>query len=113
MDGADLLEVVQKFGTPLYLYSEKSIQKSYTSFQKGIGSRRGLVCFSVKSNSNINILRLIAGLGGGFDIVSGGELYRTSFTGVDSSKIVFSGVGKSEREIVEALDAQILLFIVE
>ena len=106
-------EIVAKVGTPVYIYSEKTLERHYRVFNEALRGMEHLICFSVKSNSNLAILRLFSRLGGGADIVSGGELYRCLKAGMDPDRIVFSGVGKTEREISEALDANIMMFNVE
>ena len=108
------LEAISKqFGTPTYIYSKNTLIQTFESFKKGLLKTDHLICFAVKSNSNIAILNLFASLGAGFDIVSGGELERVIYAGGDPQKIVFSGVGKTESEIVVALKANILCFNVE
>jgi len=106
-------ELVDKFGTPLYVYSGRTILRHYHAFDNAFKSHDHLICYSVKANSNIGILNLLVQAGSGFDIVSKGELYRTTKAGADPSKIVFSGVGKTEDEIEMALIAGILMFNVE
>src|SRR5580692_5886242 len=112
-EGVSVEEVARRFGTPAYVYSRASIERAYRSMDSAFGSLPHTICYAVKANSNLGILRVFAGLGSGFDIVSGGELYRLRRVGVPGSRIVFSGVGKSREEIREALRARILLFNVE
>jgi diaminopimelate decarboxylase len=112
-EGVAVEEVAGEVGTPAYLYSHASIQQAYRRLDSAFGSLPHTICYAVKANSNLGILRVFAGLGSGFDIVSGGELYRLRRIGVPGSRIVFSGVGKSREEIREALRARILLFNVE
>ena len=99
--------IAARFGTPCYVYSRASIEAAYTEFIRALDGRAGLVCYSVKANSNLSILQLLARLGAGFDIVSGGELARVLAAGGDARKTLFSGVGKSEAEIVLALEQNI------
>ena len=106
-------ELAEQFGTPLYVYSTKTLKRHYRAFDKALEGLDHLTCFSVKANSNVGLLRLLGTLGAGVDIVSGGELYRALAAGMDPRKIVFSGVGKQDHEIEEALDAGILMFNVE
>ena len=106
-------EIVEKAGTPLYLYSYNTLVRHFTVFDEAFGGIPHLVCYSAKANSNIALLRLFASLGGGVDIVSGGELFRALKGGADPRKIVFSGVGKREDEIEYALKTGILMFNVE
>ncbi|MBZ5644206.1 MAG: diaminopimelate decarboxylase, partial [Acidobacteriia bacterium] len=106
-------EIAARFGTPAYVYSRGSIERAYLRLDRAFGKLPHAICYAMKANSNLGILRIFAGLGSGFDIVSGGELYRLQRIGVAGSRIVFSGVGKSREEIREALRARILLFNVE
>jgi diaminopimelate decarboxylase len=112
-EGVSLESIAKQFSTPTYVYSKNTLIQTFESFKKGLLKTDHLICFAVKSNSNIAILNLFAGLGAGFDIVSGGELERVIFAGGDPQKIVFSGVGKTESEIAAALKANILCFNVE
>lgn len=108
-----LNDIAQQFGTPCYVYSRAALTDAYQQFAQAFKSREHLICFAVKSNSNLAILNVFARLGAGFDIVSGGELQRVLVAGGAAQKIVFSGVGKSEAEMRMALDAGILCFNVE
>ncbi|CAM8392269.1 diaminopimelate decarboxylase [Candidatus Methylopumilus planktonicus] len=112
-EGISLEAIAKEFGTPTYVYSKNTLIQTFESFKKGLLKTDHLICFAVKANSNIAILNLFASLGAGFDIVSGGELERVIYAGGDPQKIVFSGVGKTESEIVAALKANILCFNVE
>ena len=112
-EDVSLEAIAKKFGTPTYIYSKNTLIQTFESFKKGLLNTDHLICFAVKANSNIAILNLFASLGAGFDIVSGGELERVIYAGGDPQKIVFSGVGKTESEIVAALKANILCFNVE
>lgn len=112
-EGVSLESIAKQFSTPTYIYSKNTLIQTFDSFKKGLLKTDHLICFAVKSNSNIAILNLFAGLGAGFDIVSGGELERVIFAGGDPQKIVFSGVGKTESEIAAALKVNILCFNVE
>ena len=103
----------ERFGTPAYLYSRASIEQAYRRMDSAFGKLPHTICYAMKANSNLGILRLFARMGSGFDIVSGGELYRLQRIGVAGKRIVFSGVGKSREEIREGLRARILLFNVE
>src|SRR5256886_4930471 len=117
-----LESVAQKFGTPTYVYSRAAIDDAYRELHKGLGALPHTLCFAVKSNGNLSILKHLAEMGSGFDIVSGGELHYLQRIGVRGDRIVFSGVGKDRYEIREALNyrvhargggAGILLFNVE
>jgi diaminopimelate decarboxylase len=112
-EGISVAAAAKRFGTPAYLYSRASIEQAYRSMDSAFGSIPHTICYAIKANSNLGILRVFAALGSGFDIVSGGELYRLRRIGVPGKCIVFSGVGKSREEIREGLRARILLFNVE
>lgn len=106
-------ELADKYGTPLYVYSAATFKRHFEAFDSAFSGLPHMTCYSVKANSNLAILKLLAEQGAGMDIVSGGELYRALKAGVDPQKIVYSGVGKSASEIREALAANILMFNVE
>jgi len=112
-EGVSVAAAAKRFGTPAYLYSRASIEQAYRSMDAAFGALPHTICYAMKANSNLGILRVFAALGSGFDIVSGGELYRLRRIGVPGNRIVFSGVGKSREEIREGLRARILLFNVE
>jgi len=97
-------DIARRFGTPCYVYSRAAIESAYGEFARALRGRQSLICYSVKANSNLAVLALLARLGAGFDIVSGGELARVLAAGGDPGKTLFSGVGKSEREIQFALE---------
>jgi diaminopimelate decarboxylase len=105
--------IAQSTGTPFYCYSNATLRRHFEAFDNAFAEVDHLTCFSVKACSNIAILRLLASLGAGMDIVSGGELYRVLKAGVKPEKIVFSGVGKTEEEIVYGLETGILMFNLE
>lgn len=106
-------EIAAAVGTPAYVYSRAGIQTSFQRFDRAFADSPHTICYSVKASPNIALLRLMADLGGGFDIVSGGELHRVLAAGADPRLVVFSGVGKTADEIDAALDSEILLFNVE
>lgn len=108
-----LTKIADEVRTPAYVYSAKTIRRHFQAFENAIADHDHLICYSVKANSNLSILRLLRDCGSGFDIVSGGELFRVIQAGGDPQKVVFSGVGKTEEEIREALKANILSFNVE
>jgi diaminopimelate decarboxylase len=113
-DEIPLTTLAARYGTPLYVYSASTIRERMDAFQHAFRKARHTVCYSIKANSNLGIMRLLAGMGCGFDVVSGGELARV--LAVDSraaKKVVFSGVGKTREEMQAALQANILLFNVE
>jgi len=101
--------IVKKNKTPLYLYSENQIINNYLKFTKSFKKTNPLVCFAAKSNSNVAILKILGKLGAGADVVSGGELLKALKAGIKASKIVFSGVGKTEDELKIAINKKILL----
>ena len=103
-----LEDIARRFGTPCYVYSRAAIEAAYREFTDELSGRASLVCYSVKANSNLAVLSVLARLGAGFDIVSGGELARVIAAGGDPAKVVFSGVGKTEEELRVALRAGIL-----
>lgn len=106
-------EIARAVGTPFYLYSAATFRRHFTAYQKAFEHRRHLICYAVKSNSNLAVLNLLADLGAGADIVSVGELFRALRAGIPARRIVYSGVGKTGEEIAAGLDAGILLFNVE
>ncbi len=112
-EGLPVTQLAQDFGTPLYIYSRATLERHWHAFDNAFGEHPHLICFAVKSNSNIAILQTMAKLGSGFDIVSQGELERVLVAGGDASKIVFSGVAKTENEIERALEVGIRCFNVE
>jgi diaminopimelate decarboxylase len=109
-EGVALAEIAARAGTPCYVYSATEILAKFRTYDAAFGETPHLVCYAVKANSNLAILKLLADAGAGFDIVSGGELYRVLKAGGDPGKVVFSGVGKTAAEIGEALDAGIFVF---
>lgn len=112
-EGIPIEQIAEKLGTPFYLYSYNTLVRHFTVFKKAFEGIPHLICYSAKANSNLALLRLFVNLGGGIDVVSGGELYRALRGGADPQKIVFSGVGKKEDEIEYALKTGILMFNVE
>lgn len=106
-------ELAQRFGTPLYVYSQNAILGQLKSLQENFSTVDPLVCYSVKANSNLGILKILAANGSGFDVVSAGELYRVQLAGGDPGKTVFAGVGKTDEEIAAGLNAGVLMFNVE
>ncbi|WP_426745244.1 diaminopimelate decarboxylase [Myxococcus faecalis] len=112
-EGVPLPAIADAVGTPAYVYSSAALTGHFSAVVDAFGEARPLICYSVKANSNLSILRLFAGLGGGFDIVSGGELARVRQAGGEAAKTVFAGVGKTPEEMAAALDAGLLLFNVE
>jgi len=111
-DNVDLNEICKNLQTPFYIYSENLIKKNINEYTSN-SNENTLFCYSVKANSNLTILKIIASEGMGFDVVSKGELYRAIKAGADPKKIVYSGVGKSQDEIKYALANNILCFNIE
>src|ERR1700684_4370568 len=112
-EGIPLAKIAERHGTPIYVYSRAAIEANYRAYCTALRGLPATICYSVKANSNLSILRLLAKQGSGFDIVSGGELYRLRRAKMSPRRVVFSGVGKTREEIREALRAGILLFNVE
>jgi len=108
-----LAALAQRYGTPLYVYSRATVLDHLAKLQRALRPLKPLICFSVKSNSNLALLKLLVKHGAGLDIVSGGELYRAKRAGVDPRKVVYASVGKTEEEIVDAIRWGILFFNVE
>ncbi len=106
-------EIIEKAKTPIYIYSKNSILKHFTEIRDAFAEASPLICFSVKSNSNLSICKILAAAGAGFDVVSGGELYRVLKIGASPDKIVFAGVGNTSEEIRYALENNIFMFNVE
>ncbi|MCW8109856.1 diaminopimelate decarboxylase [Alteromonas ponticola] len=105
--------IAQEHGTPLYIYSRATLERHWHAFNDAVGTHPHLICYAVKANSNLGVLSVLAKLGSGFDIVSGGELARVIEAGGDPAKVVFSGVAKKPEEIRYALEQGIMCFNVE
>jgi diaminopimelate decarboxylase len=112
-EGVALAAIARDLGTPTYVYSRAALAANYLAYADALSGTPHLICYAVKANSNLAVLQLLARLGAGFDIVSGGELARVLAAGGDPAKVVFSGVGKSAAEMAEALRAGIHCFNVE
>jgi len=108
-----LSEIAENVGTPTYVYSHGTLERAYGELDEAFSGLDHLVCYAVKANSNLAVLRTLASFGAGADIVSGGELYRAMRAGFDPKKVVFAGVGKTEDELMAGLGERILLFNVE
>lgn len=113
VDNLSVAELAKTHGTPLYIYSQTAITQAFNEFKNALGDFPSLICYAVKANSNLSILKVLADLGSGFDIVSLGELERVLKVGGNPAKIVFSGVGKSVQEMKRALDVGVACFNVE
>ena len=112
-EGVRVSDLAERFGTPLYVYSRAALEAAWKSFHDALGGAPHQVCFAVKANSNLAVLDVLARLGSGFDVVSGGELERVLAAGGDPARVVFSGVGKSREEMRAGLEAGIRSFNVE
>src|SRR3990167_7895529 len=112
-ESAAVSKIAQKTGTPFYLYSIGTFLDHFLKLKKAFEPAEPMICFSMKANSNLTVLKALVEKGSGLDIVSGGELFRAKKVGVDPQKIVFASVGKTESEIEEAIRSKILLFNVE
>ena len=106
-------DIAQKYGTPCFIYSRATLERHYGVYQEALKGCPHLICFAVKANSNLAVINVLARLGAGFDIVSGGELERVIAAGGDASKVIFSGLGKTEAEIERALQLGIYCFNIE
>lgn len=113
VEGIPLAEIAASVGTPAYVYSATSIRRAYQRLDRALAGSPHTLCYAVKANPNLSVLRLLARLGSGFDVVSGGELDRLRRIGVPGSRIVFSGVGKTREELRAALRAGVMLINVE
>ena len=112
-EAVPLASLADLYGTPLYVYSESSIRQRYLALDQAYASIPHLICYALKANDNIAIARVLAALGAGVDVVSGGEAYKARLAGFPASQTIFAGVGKSRAEITDAIDQDILAFNVE
>src|SRR5436309_15951730 len=112
-EDAPIAELAEKFGTPLYVYSTKTLLHHLAQLQQAFAAAEPLICYSVKTNGNLHLCRLMAEHGAGFDVTSGGELYRALKAGGRGDKIVFAGVGKTDAELREGLRQGVFLVNVE
>ncbi len=112
-EAVPLQRIAETFGTPCYVYSRAALESAYHAYEQALARRDHLICYAVKANSSLAVLNVLARLGSGFDIVSGGELERVIAAGGDPRKTVFSGVGKTKAEMRAALAAGVLCFNVE
>src|SRR5258708_13051554 len=109
-EGVALAEIAARVGTPCYVYSSATILANFRAYDESFGQMPHTICYAVKANGNLAVLRLLAEAGAGFDIVSGGELFRVLKAGGEPARVVFSGVGKTAAEIDDALAAGIFTF---
>lgn len=112
-EAVPLTRIAEQFGTPCFVYSRAALEQHFRAYEQALAGCDHLVCYAVKANSNLAVLSVLAKLGSGFDIVSGGELARVQAAGGDPGKVIFSGVGKTRTEMAAALDAGINCFNVE
>src|SRR5487761_1467020 len=112
-EAVNLIELAEAVGTPFYCYSTATLERHYRVFSEAFAGEKTLICYAMKANSNQSVLRTLAKLGAGADVVSGGELKRALAAGIPSQKILFSGVGKTEAELSAALAADILCINIE
>ena len=112
-EGVSVASIAEEYGTPCFIYSKAALEENFGAYKKAFGDHPHLICFAVKANSNLAVLNVLAKLGSGFDIVSGGELDRVLAAGGDPKKVTFSGLGKTVNEICKGLEADIHCFNVE
>src|SRR5438034_7339593 len=108
-----LSALAEKYGTPLYVYSKATLLHHLRELQQAFAAVEPLICYSIKTNPNLSICRLMSEAGAGFDVTSGGELYRALTAGGMGAKIVFAGVGKTDDELRYGLESNVFLFNVE
>ena len=109
-EGVDLRELAKEFGTPLYVYTERGFRDRFRELDSALAGMEHLICYSVKTNNNLSLIRIMGEMGSGVDVVSGGELFRALKAGIPAERIVFAGVGKTAEEIAYAIDSGILMF---
>src|ERR1700731_3005555 len=112
-EAVNLMELAETVGTPFYCYSTATLERHYRVFSEAFAGEKTLICYAMKASSNQSVLRTLAKLGSGADVVSGGELKRALAAGIPAEKILFSGIGKTEAELRAALAADILCINVE
>ena len=112
-EAVNLIDLADAVGTPFYCYSTATLERHYRVFSGAFADEKAQVCYSLKANSNQSVLRTLAGLGAGADVVSGGELKRALAAGIPPEKSLFSGIGKTEAELRAALDADVLCINIE
>src|SRR5207237_3830079 len=112
-EGVPLAAIAEQVGTPVYVYSPATLTRHYKAFRDAFKGREVLIAYAVKANSNLSVLRTLARLGAGADTVSEGEIRRALAAGVPASEIVFSGVGKTDRELAFALEAGVFQINIE
>ena len=113
VENSSVLNIAKKNKIPFYLYSSQQLKENYLNYAKTFRRVKPLICFAAKANTNLTILKILAKLGSGVDVVSGGELLKATKAGIKPYKIVFSGVGKTEEELKIAINKKILLINIE
>ncbi len=109
----ELKKIIEKFGTPIFVYSKNRIIENFLNYKKAFGEKSNLICYAMKANSNLEVLKIIKKLNGGVDVTSGGELFRALNAGIEPKKIVYAGVGKTKQEIEYAANSNILMYNIE
>lgn len=113
LEEVEVKKIIEKFSTPIYVYSKNQIIENFKEYKEAFGDRSHLICYAMKANSNCEILRIIKELSGGVDVTTGGELFRALKAGISPKKIVYAGVGKTKEELLYAIENKILLFNIE
>jgi len=108
-----IADLAAQYGTPIWIYSKRTLLHHLNQIQQAFADVNPVICYSVKANSNLGILKVMNDAGSSFDVVSGGELFRVKQAGADTSRVVFAGVGKTDEEIRFALENDVLMFNVE
>lgn len=112
-ENVEIKKIIERFSTPVYVYSKNQIIENFLNYKKALKQRNHIICFAMKANSNLQILKIIKDLGGGCDVTSGGEIFRALNAGIEPRKIVYAGVGKTQQEIEYALKNKILMLNIE
>lgn len=113
LEEVEVKKIIEKFSTPVYVYSKNQIIENFKEYKEAFGDRSHLICYAMKANSNCEILRTIKELSGGVDVTTGGELFRALKAGISPKKIVYAGVGKTKEELLYAIENKILLLNIE
>ena len=108
-----MTDIAERFGTPVWIYSKAKLLNEFRAIKSAFAELDPVICYSVKANSNLTLLKVLNEAGSSFDVVSGGELFRVQRAGADTTRVVFAGVGKTDDEIRLALENEILMFDVE
>ncbi|MBZ0256324.1 alanine racemase, partial [bacterium] len=113
VESVSLKTIAETYGTPVYVYSTEAVLDAFTGYQKGLEGVPHLICYAVKANGNVAVMKLLAERGAGADLTSAGEMYLAKTAGIPAERMVFSGVGKTAQEIQSALELGVLMFNVE